>query len=281
MALSVVANHASARRIVHRTHGQRHGPITRLMSPSDLGQLLKPFVFLDLFDSEGSSMGGFGLHPHSGIATLTWIMQGSVTYEDTSSQTGVLPQGGVEWMQAGGGAWHSGGLGPSGRTRGFQLWVALPPELESGPAESIYLAPDAIQQEGPARVLLGHHGAASSAIQAPSPMNYLSVKLKAGEHWRYQPSPGHTVGWVAVSAGGLWVPEMLRAGELTVFDASDAAIDFHAEVETEFVLGSAIQHPHDLLLGNYSVHTSRTALREGEARIQQIGQRLRSEGRLR
>ena len=52
------------RQIVHRTHGRRQGPITRLMSPSDLGQTLKPFVFLDLFDTEGGSFSGFGWHQH-------------------------------------------------------------------------------------------------------------------------------------------------------------------------------------------------------------------------
>lgn len=130
-------------------------------------------------------------------------------------------------------------------------------------------------------MLLGQYGAATSEIQAPSPMNYLSVQLKAGERWQYQPPQGHTVGWVALSAGGLLAPEMLRAGELAVFEASDQVIDFHAEADTEFVLGSAVKHPHDLVLGNYSVHTNRDALREGEANIQRIAMRLRSEGRLR
>ena len=40
-------------RIARRTRGQSHGPITRLMSPSDFGRLLKPFVFLDLIDNQG------------------------------------------------------------------------------------------------------------------------------------------------------------------------------------------------------------------------------------
>src|SRR5712664_800609 len=44
------------RRIVHRTRGNRHGPISRLMSPSDLGELVKPFVFLDLFDIDSAEM---------------------------------------------------------------------------------------------------------------------------------------------------------------------------------------------------------------------------------
>src|ERR1700704_4158585 len=74
----------SLSRIAKRTRGQSHGPITRLMSPSDFGRLLKPFIFLDLFDTQGKAFSGLGLHPHSGIATLTYIAEGSVRYEDTN-----------------------------------------------------------------------------------------------------------------------------------------------------------------------------------------------------
>ena len=270
------------RRVVQRTRGRRHGPVTRLMSPSDLGGLLRPFVFLDHFDidTEAAARGGFGLHPHSGIATATWILEGSVAYVDTSGRTGELPQGGLEWMRAGGGAWHGGHFGDAARIRGFQLWLALPPELELGPAESIYLAPRVIEHDGPATVLLGRYGAASSSIETPSPITYLSLKLKAGERWRYQPPQGQTVAWLAVSTGQLTAPEAIGSGELAVFEESDEAIDFQAQTDTEFVLGSAVKHPHDLVLGHYSVHTSGAALRQGEARIQAIGMRLREEGRL-
>ena len=278
---SLVDKAAPTRRVVFRTRGNQHGPVTRLMSPSDLGELLRPFVFLDLIDRRSTSPTGFGLHPHSGIATLTWIMEGSVGYEDTLGRTGQISQGGVEWMHAGAGAWHGGDFGESERLRGFQVWIALPPEAELGQAESIYLEPDVIEHDGPVTVLLGGYGAAKSAIQSPSPINYLSVKLRAGERWRYHPPEGQTVGWMAVSVGRLFTPDALHAGELAIFDESDDAIEFHAETDTEFVLGSAVKHPHDLVLGYYSVHTSVAALREGEARIRKIGTRLRKEGRLR
>src|SRR5882672_7738686 len=70
---------ARMRRITHRTYGKNHGPATRLMSPSDLGEILKPFVFLDLFDHEGEPFSA-PLHPHSGIATLTYVAEGAVSY---------------------------------------------------------------------------------------------------------------------------------------------------------------------------------------------------------
>ena len=122
----------SVRRITHKPRGRTHGMVTRLMSPGDLGQRLKPFVFLDLFDNGlfdngGKPFTGFGLYPHSGIATLTYMAQGTVSYEDTNGATGLLPEGGVEWMRAGNGVWHGGGAGEPGRAWGFQLWVALPP----------------------------------------------------------------------------------------------------------------------------------------------------------
>jgi redox-sensitive bicupin YhaK (pirin superfamily) len=267
------------RKIVRRTRGSRHGPITRLMSPGDLGHVLKPFVFLDLFDLKGASS-GMGLHPHSGIATVSYLFDGSVRYEDTSGATGVLLAGGVEWFKAGQGAWHGGGPGDTGRARGFQLWLALPPDQELGPVENVYLEPDAVARDGPARVLVGTHGGATSSLNAPASLNYLAVRLRAGESWRYQPALDHTVGWVSASTGRLRVPETVEAGDLAIFEPSNHAIDFHAESDTEFVLGSAAPHAHDLVLGPYSVHTSSATLRAGERRLDEIQHRLQNEGRL-
>src|SRR5436190_16258445 len=87
----------TARDIVYRTRGQTHGPITRLMSPSDLGEILRPFVFLDLagFDGRYAPIPmGFGWHPHSGIATVTVMLEGAVRYAETTGQEGVLPPAG-------------------------------------------------------------------------------------------------------------------------------------------------------------------------------------------
>src|SRR3981189_399816 len=119
------------RRIARRTRGTAQGLVTRLMSPSDFGEILKPFVFLDLFDHQGAPFYG-GLHPHSGIATLSYVIEGAVSFVDPDNVRGTLSAGGVEWMQAGRGMWHGGGLAKAGRTRGFQLWLALSPDPEMG-----------------------------------------------------------------------------------------------------------------------------------------------------
>jgi hypothetical protein len=64
------------------------------------------------------------------------------------------------------------------------------------------------------------------------------------------------------------------------FERSSDAVDFKALTDTEFVLGSAAPHEHDLVLGDYSVHTSPDALRDAETQIASIKERLVQEGRL-
>lgn len=142
---------AKARAIVRRTRGQTHGPIARLVSPSDLGELIKPFVFLDLFKIPATGAPLFGWHPHSGIATLTLVHEGATTYEETTGQKGVLSAGSVEWMRAGRGVWHTGTtVGPE-TTKGFQLWIALPEQLELAPSQSRYLSAEEVPVAGSAR----------------------------------------------------------------------------------------------------------------------------------
>src|SRR5216683_7279139 len=118
------------REIVYRTRGDTHGPIARLVSPSDLGALIKPFVFLDRFDFDGRAAPmemELGWHPHSGIATVTVVLEGSIRYAETTGKSGVVQAGGIEFMRAGNGVWHTGAAG-AGPTKVFQLWIALPPD---------------------------------------------------------------------------------------------------------------------------------------------------------
>ena len=259
-----------ARAIVHRTRGKSHGPITRLMSPGDLGELVKPFVFLDFFESDGLKGGGFAPHPHSGIATLTTFLEGAATYADTTGKSGVLIDGSVEWMCAGEGVWHAG-EGVAGKaTRGYQLWLALPAELELAPAESLYLEDALIETDGPARVILGSYGDKSSPIPLPVPITYLHVRLKDGERWTYRPDADHDVAWMALNSGRLHVAGEVLEREMAVFADGAEPIDMLAEGAAEFVIGSAARHPHPLVTGYYSVHTSPHALERGERNIAEL-----------
>jgi redox-sensitive bicupin YhaK (pirin superfamily) len=250
------------------------------MSPSDLGELVKPFVFLDLAEVPYTGRKLFGMHPHSGIATLTTVLQGGFSYEDTTGKRGVVERGGLEWMRAGRGVWHDGAPIPGEPLRVFQLWIALPQSEEASPPESQYIGADAVHANGPVRVILGQHGDARGVIRAPSGIDYFHVQLADGERWRYSPPTGHNVAWLAVDRGRLWAPEVVSTGQLAIFEESEAAIEVVARGDVSFVFGSAVKHGHPLVLGDYSVHTSPEALANGEAEIERIGKQLRADGRI-
>ncbi|NDZ17498.1 hypothetical protein C7T35_02940 [Variovorax sp. WS11] len=269
------------RAIVARTRGRGHGPVTRVLSPSDIGEFIKPFVFLDYFDFMPTGDALFPMHPHSGIATITVLLSGDLRYEDTTGASGVLSGGSVEWMRAGNGVWHD--ASPTGRSRfrGYQVWVALPRELENGEPQSQYLPARSVPHKGPARVVLGGFEGVHSRVAAPAGMNLLHVRLSSGERWRYEPPAGHTVAWTHVNEGALLVSAERLQDELVVFERSEDALEFTAEGDTDFIVGSAVEHPHDLVMGYYSVHTSTEALGRGEAEIARIGRQLRVDGRIR
>jgi len=278
MTLSAQCDTVVHRPISHRTRGSGHGPITRLMSPSDLGHLLKPFVFLDLFEAPGSFLGHMPLHPHSGIATVTVISEGSVQFDDPHAGRGTIDYGGVEWLRAGAGVWHGKELsaGTCARVQGFQLWLALPPELENGAVDSQYLEASAIPVAGPARVIVGRYDGVQSPVRAPEGINYLLVTIPANERWTYTPPEGHRTLWMSVSRGSVQTPQRVNAGELVIFEQGTQAVTLVAgDKDAVFVIGSAVPHPHDLKLGYYSVHTNDEALRAGEAKIAEIAQRVR------
>ena len=263
-----------------------HGPITRLVSPSDLGELLKPFIFLDYFNAQIEPGFGFPMHPHSGIATLTWQPNSDVAYQDTTGQHGTLKAGGLEWMNAGGGAWHKASLLGSGHATGFQLWVAMPPGVENGLSHGHYVPPHAVAQMavagGAVKVLLGSlqgpGETVTSAIESHQDMNYFVVQLEPGATWRYTPPPQHDVAFAVGFSGAPSVNGTTLRHTLAVL-GSHGGIDISApDGPVQVLLGTAVKHDWDLVLGTSSVHTSQAALAKGLQTIRAIGAELRGAG---
>src|SRR5258707_6490996 len=169
-------NRAEApRQIALRSRGHSHGGLTRLVSPGDIGERIKPFVFLDYFDADPAAAPKFGFHPHSGIATLTVILSGQAFYKETTGREGVIDTSGVEWMRASSGVWHTGGMFGTERIKGFQLWVAMPAELELAEPESQYLGASDFLAAGAARGIAAGYYSVESVVRSPRGMTYLDV----------------------------------------------------------------------------------------------------------
>ena len=96
-----------------------------------------PFLLLDDFRSDRPSeyLKGFPWHPHRGIETITYMLEGQVEHGDSLGNSGVITSGDVQWMTAGSGIIHQEMPkgDPAGRMHGFQLWANLPSSLKMTP----------------------------------------------------------------------------------------------------------------------------------------------------
>lgn len=270
----------ASRPVAQLIPGIKRGPFTRIIEPQISGEALKPFVALAYFAAKPGEVPALKMHPHSGIATFTLMIDGAIAYEDSTGESGVLTSGCLEWLRAGAGAWHVENMTGTAPAEGFQLWLALPPEWEHAPPDSQFVSAEEVENDGPARVALGQYGAARSRVRAPESINYLHVRLRDGERWQYSPPSGHTVAWAFPTSGQLQNPETITAGELAIFEQSNKPLSFVAAGETDFLLGSAVKHRQELILGYSSVHSSVAALLRGKAEVERVGHKLIESGKI-
>jgi quercetin 2,3-dioxygenase len=182
---------------------------------------LDPFFLFDHFGSEDPDdyIAGFPMHPHRGIETITYMLDGRVEHRDSIGNAGVIGAGDVQWMTAGSGIMHEEmpKVGPR-RLDGFQIWVNLPkrlkmtqPRYQDVPSAKI---PEVVRSDGGrVRVIAGEvEGKAGAVKEIFAGPTYLDVTLPSGGFFE-QPIPaGHT--------GLLYVFQ----GDVTVGEASDARI---------------------------------------------------------
>ena len=104
-----------------------------------------PFLMLDEFGSENKDdyIGGFPPHPHRGIETVTYMLQGEFEHEDSTGSKGRMKSGDVQWMKTGSGIIHSEMPAMSdGILHGFQLWINMPAKLKMTKPNYIYIDAD-------------------------------------------------------------------------------------------------------------------------------------------
>jgi quercetin 2,3-dioxygenase len=161
-------------------------PVRRLV-PTRGKRLVGPWCFLDLFgpvDFERDKPMDVAPHPHIGLQTVSWILDGEALHKDSLGSEAIARPGGLNLMTAGGGIAHSEETPPqhSSRLHGVQLWLALPDAHRNGaPAFDHYPErPHAESRGWRAIVFLG----ALAGVEAPgrtfSPLVGAELRLEPG-----------------------------------------------------------------------------------------------------
>lgn len=164
--------------------------------------LFDPFLLFDHFafndPIEGPIM-GFPTHPHRGIETVTYMLEGNVRHRDSLGNTGIIGPGSIQWMTSGRGILHEEmpRRGPEGRVNGFQLWVNLPaslkmtsPRYQEVNTEDI---PAAGTEHTHVRVVAGSYDGMDGPVSeiAAKPL-YMDVKLETGARFELSIPEDHT-----------------------------------------------------------------------------------------
>lgn len=165
--------------------------------------LYDPFLLFDHFalnDPIEGPIRGFPTHPHRGIETVTYMLEGAVRHRDSLGNLGNIGPGDVQWMTAGRGILHEEmpQHGPNGRVNGFQLWVNLPAKLKMSPPKYQEVSADSIpvvEREGiRARVVAGELFGMTGPVKeiAADPI-YADIELAPGVDFTQTLPYDHTV----------------------------------------------------------------------------------------
>jgi quercetin 2,3-dioxygenase len=187
--------------------------------------LLDPFLLLDNFGSTNPAdyLAGFPWHPHRGLETVTYMLNGRTAHEDSLGNKGVIGAGDVQWMSAGSGILHQEmPQRTEGLLSGFQLWVNLPQtrKMEVPAYRGVTSTDIPVVKEEDGRVvnvIAGEYHTVEGPVRhIPVDPTYLDVRLPPNARFSLLVKRGYTVFAQTVEGSGafdpLGVPAVLPEG---------------------------------------------------------------------
>jgi redox-sensitive bicupin YhaK (pirin superfamily) len=227
------------------TQGQRadigHHTIHRLL-PNRYADAIGPFVFLDHIGptrhaaNEPIQKNGNGAHPHRGIATLTYILNGEEEHFDSKGNYAKIHSGGVQWMKAGNGIVHDGNINVDPETNdllthGFQFWITLPSKNKAEPAQHLAIQANEVPQKelgekrGWIKVIVGEYEDLISRIPNYSKQFIYHIHLEAGNQFSIATAIGLEYAAVLPGHKAIINDAEFEAGEFIEFDREEGSID--------------------------------------------------------
>lgn len=194
------------KKISFSTYGQRTAvgdiEIARLL-PNRYADAVGPFILLDHIlpvlhaPDEAQKTGGTGSHPHRGIATLTYILNGEAEHFDSIGNHNKVYSGGIQWMNAGNGIVHDELINVDSKTNqllthGFQFWINLPSKIKTkAPA---YMAIQAFDvpikilpnEAGWIKIIAGKFESLVSKIPNYSDLFLFHIHLSANQSYHFE-----------------------------------------------------------------------------------------------
>jgi redox-sensitive bicupin YhaK (pirin superfamily) len=213
-----------------------------------------PFLLFDHFafnDPVEGPIRGFPMHPHRGIETVTYMLEGSVNHRDSLGNAGLIGAGDVQWMTSGRGIMHEEmpRRGPSGNIYGFQLWVNLPAAQKMGKPHyqeiSAATIPSVTKDGATVRVVAGEFNGTRGPVTAiaASPL-YLDIRLDPASRFVCPIPSGHTALAYIFEGKGQFAGETVESVRMVVFgDGGQIEVESESGVQFMLIAGKPFGEP--------------------------------------
>jgi quercetin 2,3-dioxygenase len=229
-------------------------PIRRLL-PRSQRRLVGAWCFLDSYGpltfSSGKPM-DVAPHPHIGLQTVSWLLDGEIVHHDSLGQEGMAGPGVLNLMTAGKGIAHAEETPPEnvGRLRGVQLWVALPSAArETAPAFAQHRTlPTAELDGGRARVVLGEVASVRSPATVFSPIVAAEVAADGARRLTIPLEPGFEHALVPLEGGGRMEGERLAVDTLYYLGTGRREVTIEADDRARALLLGGAPFGEDVLM---------------------------------
>jgi redox-sensitive bicupin YhaK (pirin superfamily) len=260
--------------LIPRAHDLGGFEVRRAL-PASERQMVGPFIFFDQM-GPGEFLAGHGLdvrpHPHIGLATVTYLFDGSILHRDSLGFQQPIVPGDVNWMTAGGGIAHSERTDTALRAHrnplfGIQSWVALPRAAEELPAHFVHhpaaTLPELRDNGTHLRLIAGEGWGARSPVATHSPLFYADADLAPGAPLPL-PEEHEERGAYVVQGAVEVAGTCFAAGRMLLFRAGDRlALRAGSEGARLLLLGGAVMDGPRYLFWNF-VSSSRERIEQAK-----------------
>ena len=180
-------NHRKVSRVVTGRPGRDGAGVnlTRVLATHTIADF-DPFLMLDSFDSRNPAdyIAGFPTHPHRGIETITYLVEGQIDHQDSLGNMGVISDGSSQWMTAGSGILHQEMPQAQPRMLGFQLWLNLSAKDKMTEPKYFDIQPEnipSVVEEGSVvRVISGEYNGVKGVKPYHIQATLMDISLEAG-----------------------------------------------------------------------------------------------------
>jgi redox-sensitive bicupin YhaK (pirin superfamily) len=245
-------------RSIKKIHSSEYRPIADLVTYSPMPtrslEMLDPFLFLNHHGPQvyGPDNDGlpFGPHPHRGMETVTFILDGDIMHKDSGGHESIIREGGIQWMTAGRGLIHAEVSSDEFMDKGgpleiLQLWINLPAKLKMTEPRYIGLQKDDIpmvslhNDKVRLQLISGEWKGNQGAFESLSNVFMSTVYFDAGGRLETNIPKDHTIFFYVVRGVVSVNGKRAEARQLVEFDYDGEELEVEAEKDSVVLFGHA------------------------------------------